>query len=586
MNAGAAPQTGTGYGPGWGPTATGNDVFALSVLTKPVSSTTTFVAKTYVPTTPPITNVGGSALFFPFPGSPNQSLQVAEVNYHDAFTAVGGCMLGASTISSLTSTSEFPSPNVYGGASGPATFTFVPNNPGICSQVISDSYATTTSLPVQVAGPLVVTPTTLALSLHSSPIGSYPGNAATVQGTKTWSYTPLVLTVSGCPIVSAAQTETDAPTFTAAPAGGIVTFTATATGSCTATVTDQFGESRTVSIVVYDDAVYGLAESPGTGSLTRGTSMGLEATATLNALPAGHSYYPTTASSIPVGITNVSYTGGAGGCTTSPGGWQTSGFIFTVTDSDPIGGVCSIIFGANAAASNNPYTTVAPSSVTARISFGAQAVTQVSVCNVVGNANYYTGSYAVNYGANPPTQAVGSNLAPPCAAIPATNVYVCSITGDSNYGNPAVPGSYNAATNTTYVGSTASPPCAPKVLAEQIDINACAPHGLQSCYYSSGEFITIYTDGFFGYNDNAELQSATSACTLSQLQYNNAAAREGEEQFSNPFPSNPIYTARVLNQSAMLGDILTAEEDANSVSAIHEGTISYVDEYCPGLSFP
>jgi hypothetical protein len=513
-------------------------------------------------------------------------MQVSEAQYHDPFTLAGTCVMAGTTVASVGAASELPNPNVANGASGPATFTVTPQAPGICSQSVKDVYSQSSVEQVQVAGPLVASTTSIVMSPHANAPAPYPSNAVVVGFTKTYAYTPLSLSVSGCPIATGAQTQTDAPSFNATPSGAQVTFTATATGSCTATVVDQFGETLTVAIVVYDDAVYGLAESPGTGSLTRGTSMGLEATATLNALPAGHSYYPSTASSIPVGITSVSYTGGAGGCAASPGGWQASGFIFTVTDNDPIGGVCSIVFGANAAASNNPYTTVAPSNVTARVSFAAQAVTQVSVCNIAGNANYYTGSYAVNYSANPPTQAVGSNLAPPCAAIPPTTVPVCSIAGDSNYGNPAVPGSYNAATNTTYVGSTASPPCAPKVLAEQIDINACAPHGLQSCYYSSGEFITIYTDGFFGYNDNAELQSATSACTLSQLQYNNAAAREGEEQFSNPFPSNPIYTARVLNQSAMLGDILTAEEDANSVSAIHEGTISYVDEYCPGLSFP
>jgi hypothetical protein len=403
-------------------------VFALSVLSKPLSGSE-FVAKTYTPTTPPITSVGPSSLFFPYPGSSNQSLEVHETNYHDAFSTVGLCQMVGATIANTTATSVYPSPNVANQDSGPATFTFVPVQAGICSQIVQDVYGTTATLPVQVAGPLLVTPTTLGMSLHANPASGYPSNTATITGTKTWSYTPLVLTLSNCPIVTATQTETDTPTFSATPAGGVLTVTATATGSCTATVSDQFGETQAVSIVVYDDPVYDLLNSPTSGSLTRGTSMGVEATAGVAALASGHSYYPGTASSLTVDVAGVSYTGTAGGCSAGPSGWEPTGYVFTVTDSDPVGGVCTVSFGANTASANNPYASVTPATVTTTITFGAQAVQQYSVCNVAGNPNYYSGSYAVNYSANPPTQAVGTSAIPPCAAPTATPTCAPPSTG-------------------------------------------------------------------------------------------------------------------------------------------------------------
>lgn len=410
FNAGAAPNSG---GPGWGATATGNDVFALSVLTKPVSSSTQFIAKTFSPTTPPITNVGPSQLFFPFPGSPNQSLQVHETNYHDAFTSVGPCQMVGSTIASLVSTSVFPSPNIADTDSGPATFTFIPTQSGICSQTIADSYGTTALLPVQVAGPLVVSPTTLTMSLHGSPPAPYPSNTAIVTGTKTWSYIALTLSASTCPIVSAVQSETDAPTFNATPAGGQLTITATATGSCTMTVSDQFGESQTVSIVVYDDPVYNMTESPATGTIGRGSSWSTATVAaTVAALPPGHSYYPGTAANLNVGVIAQSYTGTPGDCAWGPSGYQAPGTTFTVTDNDPVGGVCTLTFSADTSSANNPYASLSPGSVAANITFTAQTHQQQTVCN----SNPLAGT--TDWSTNPPTDYVGTTASPPCLAPP------------------------------------------------------------------------------------------------------------------------------------------------------------------------
>jgi hypothetical protein len=412
FNAGAAPSSG---GPGWGATATGNDLFAVSVLTKPVSSSTSFISKTFTPTTPPITSVGPTSLFFPFPGSANQGLQVHETNYHDAFTAVGACQMVGSTIASLTSTSVFPSPNIANQDSGPATFTFVPTQPGVCSQIVSDSYGTTATLPVQVAGPLVVSPTNLTMSPHASPPNGYPSNTAIVTGTKTWSYTGLTLSASNCPIVSAVQSETDAPTFSATPAGGQLTITAIATGSCTMTVSDQFGESQNVSIVVYDDPVYNLTESPATGTIGRGSSWSTATVAaTVAALPAGHSYFPGTAANLNVGVIAQSYTGSAGGCAWGPTGWQAPGTSFSVTDNDPVGGVCTLTFSADTTSANNPYASLSPGSVNANITFTPQVHQQQLVCNTDGTAG------TTNWSTNPPTDYVGTAASPPCVGSPPT----------------------------------------------------------------------------------------------------------------------------------------------------------------------
>lgn len=410
FNAGAKPVT---TGPGWGPTATGNDVFALSVMTKPVSASTQFIAKTFAPTTPPITSVGPSSLFFPFPGSANQSLQVHETNYHDAFTAVGSCQMAGAGIAGLVSTSVYPSPNVANQDSGPATFTFIPTQPGICSQTISDSYGTTALLPVQVAGPLIISPTTLNMSLHASTTPPYPNNTAIVTGTKTWTYTALALSASGCPIVSAAQSETDAPTFSATPAGGQLTITAIGTGSCTLTVSDQFGETKTVSIVVYDDPVYDVTESPASGTIGRGSSWSTASVAaTVAALPAGHSYYPGTATNLNVGVINASYTGSSGGCAWGPYGYQAPGTQWTMTDNDPVGGVCTLVFSGDTTSANNPYASLSPSSVAANVTFTPQAHQQQLVCNV----NPLAGT--TDWSTNPPTDYVGTTASPPCVFNP------------------------------------------------------------------------------------------------------------------------------------------------------------------------
>ena len=408
FNAGATPSSG---GPGWGPTASGNDVFAVSVLTKPVSSSTQFIAKTFAPVTPPITSVGPSSVFFPFPGAPNQGLQVHEMNYHDAFTAVGPCQMVGATIASLVARSIYPSPNVADQDSGPATFTFIPTQPGICSQTISDSYGTTALLPVQVAGPLQVTPTTIAMSLHGSPPVPYPGNTAVVTGTKTWSYSALSLSAANCPIVSAAQTETDTPTFNATLAGGRLTITAQATGRCTMTVSDQFGESQTVSIVVYDDPVYNVSESPATGTIGRGSTWTTASvTATVAALPAGHSYYPGTATNLNVGVINASYTGTPGGCAWGPSGYQSPGTPWTMKDNDAVGGVCTLVFSGDTTTAHNPYASFAPLSVSANVTFTPQAHQQQSVCNTNPSAG------TTDWGTNPPTDFVGTTASPPCLA--------------------------------------------------------------------------------------------------------------------------------------------------------------------------
>lgn len=402
------------YTPGGG--APGEDVIALTVRAKPVSGVT-LAGGVFAPTPAPAmaVTVGSSTLYFGSPAMPAQSFGIHEPNYHDAFTVMGACQMFGSTVAVTTPGSTLPVPNVSNQDSGPASFVINPVSPGLCAQVIGDVYGQTSIEQVWVAGPLTASTASLFMSPHAAPPGGYPGSSATVSFSKTWSFTPLSLGFSGCPIVSAVQSQADVPTFSPAPASGVASVIAIATGTCTLTATDQWGETQTISIVVYDDPGYTLNVQPQSGSMNRGdTWTTTTVNASLNAPPPGHSYFPGTANNLNVGIVAQS-----GTCTWGPPNWQAPGTQFWATDNDPNGVLCSLTFGADLSTSNNPYPGIAPPNITVTLTMNPQPHQQVTVCNTDPLAG------STDWSTNPPTDYMATTASPPCAAA----VYALQVSG-------------------------------------------------------------------------------------------------------------------------------------------------------------
>jgi hypothetical protein len=242
------------YDPG-----TGVDVFPVSVRVKPLSNLTVNNGTYNPPTAPAIDYAGGSGkLVFNYPAAAAQAFTVHELRYHDAFSTSAPCAMSGTTIASASPSSQFPNPNPVNPPnqdSGPATFTVTSAQPGLCTQLIKDVYGQTLGESVQVMGPLTIANGALVFTTPTAP-------AQSDSVSKTYDNTAVQASSSGCGGIAAfGVTSQSAPASVSAspatthfnvwPAGG-------AYGSCTMSISDQYGETVPLNVTVWQ----GLQLSP------------------------------------------------------------------------------------------------------------------------------------------------------------------------------------------------------------------------------------------------------------------------------------------------------------------------------------
>jgi hypothetical protein len=244
------------------------DEFEVAPVTL-VSKDVTIGVGWYAPTPAPALAVSGlngrNGILYHWPTDPSgpTSFQVSEADYHDAFFAEDGSCGGvavpspnyvngsspAYVPSSMWGSAGpwvYPNPNPTsppGQPSGPGTFAFQAQNPGVCSMGVYDANtnrgsAADATFGVQVMGPLQVNPTGYFFA--------YPtASAQQMTTSKTYDSENLVPSVgSGCngiasETISSYLTQ-GSPTST--PTQTLVSVSPIAAGVCSVTVGDQYGE--------------------------------------------------------------------------------------------------------------------------------------------------------------------------------------------------------------------------------------------------------------------------------------------------------------------------------------------------------
>jgi hypothetical protein len=224
-------------------------------------SAKTFVTGYYTPSpAPTLTHTtsgsdGGSGeLDFPYPGAAAKTFAEHEYNYHDAMSVSGPCAPQGDTPGSTTvaSTSANNGGYMAGGGvynvdpTGDATFTVSPLAAGLCSQSISTVYRQIAAETILVASALAPASSSVAIGVA----GSGQPQTATVSLGKTYHYAPINLTFDGgcAGIATAAEGDPGTGTRSSALQAVTVTVTAIASGACTITAIDQYGEASAITV--------------------------------------------------------------------------------------------------------------------------------------------------------------------------------------------------------------------------------------------------------------------------------------------------------------------------------------------------
>jgi hypothetical protein len=230
---------------------------------------------------------------------------------------------------------------------------------------------------IQVMGAFTVTPTTMTLGL-SGP-GQVNPTSASGSGSKMWDQYAIGLTFSGCPsnIVSVSAGTASYPATPSTTASSTpFTVTAVGPGSCTLTVTDQYGESQTIGIAVGNNPVYSIGMSPATQTVQAPKNAAVQIASPL-ANGANNVYgnpnvvrgNPPT--SLTVEITGVSGAGCSGAY--SPTGFQPSDTVFTIGTST-VGGNCTVSGQDSSGQTDTSTITVEPVAPPSPISSPSPAI--------------------------------------------------------------------------------------------------------------------------------------------------------------------------------------------------------------------
>jgi hypothetical protein len=239
---------------------TGDDVLALTARAIPAKGAS-LVDGHYLPTPPPTIDHGTSGpgvQVFPYPGAAPAGFTVHEYQYHDQFSVATSCVMGGAQVASISPGQAAPNPNPLtppGQDSGPASFTTSPVSPGVCGAVVTDTYNQTITQSVQVMGPLTIANGALVFTTPSAPAQSdnvsktYDNNAVQASASGCGGIAAFGVTSQTTPgSVSASPAVTR---FNVWPAGG-------GYGSCTMSVSDQYGEAVPLNVTVWQ----GLQVSP------------------------------------------------------------------------------------------------------------------------------------------------------------------------------------------------------------------------------------------------------------------------------------------------------------------------------------
>ncbi len=311
----------------------------------------------YAPSPPPsLSFVGSSSLVFYAPTAPVQSTQVSEPNYHDWFAIPTGqnCAMGATTVAAFQppypysgaqysgpnannpppppSDGEpytYPNPNDGSNQNAPAIFAVTPQNPGLCTAQIRNVYANTPrgTLSIDVMGPLAVAPGSMSFYAPWAP-------AQAGAATKTYDNQSIGLSFSGCSGLAGGGQGSQSPpsspgTTPSTTAFGIQPTSSSNGGSCTMTVSDQYGETGQIQVSI---SVPPLTVSPNPMTFTSSQSPSQTLTVSQQGYP-GNFSFPTecivgSGQSVPAGTVAATVSGSTAGptalLTVTPNGSMTN----------------------------------------------------------------------------------------------------------------------------------------------------------------------------------------------------------------------------------------------------------------------